>query len=227
MLKLKALVTTALVALFVGTASADTIIKVGLGGTGPDVSYAGGTFSTVDDGNAGTTGNQDTNIEYTGFLDGLLPDILAGASFSLTGVTASGAANVLGGVVVTQATTGGTFSVYDPANVLLLTGTLGSGVITGSTTGSSGSFFDTSIATFTGGALLAYVATTPASLSLSFTNLLSGNAAAMVVNGGVLSNFTANATGNIGGSAVPEPASVALLLSGVLGGAAARRRKSA
>ena len=227
MLKLKLLATALVLALVTSSASADTIIKLGLSGTGgPDVQYVAGVFGTADDGVAGTTGLQNTNSEFTGFLDPLVADILANASFTLAGVTASGAASVVGGVIVSQATTGGTFSLYDPSNVLLLTGVLGNGAITGSTGNSTGSFFNTNNATFTGGSLLAYVATTPAALSLSFTNLLSGNVGAMVVNNGVLGNFVADATGNISGSAVPEPASMALLLSGVLG-AAVRKRKAA
>jgi len=53
----------------VSAVEASTIIKLNLGGVGPDVAMnAQGALSTVDDGVAGTTGNQNTAIEYTGFL---------------------------------------------------------------------------------------------------------------------------------------------------------------
>jgi hypothetical protein len=47
----------------------------------------------------------------------------------------------------------------------------------------------------------------------------------MVVSNNTLQNFSADATGQISASAVPEPASVALLLSGILG-AAVRTKKA-
>ncbi len=64
----------ALVALVFATTSvshAATILKLNLGGVSPDVSMSmvGGSLSTVDDLNPGTLGDQDTAIEYTGFLD--------------------------------------------------------------------------------------------------------------------------------------------------------------
>ena len=53
--------------------NAGTIIKLNLDGTGPDVSLTqAGTFGTTDVGNAATTGNQNTAIEYTDGLDSTL-----------------------------------------------------------------------------------------------------------------------------------------------------------
>jgi hypothetical protein len=226
MFKIKILALTLLVSVLSTSVSAVTIIKFDLGGTGPDVSLTGGVFATVNDGIAGTTGDQNTRLDFTGFLDGLFADInTSTASLSIAGVTVAGLPNILG-TLVTQATTGGTFAVYNPSNTLLLSGTLSAGAIVGSTASGTGSFFNTNIATFTGGSLLAHVATTPAEFSISFTNVLSGNFAGMVVSNNTLQNFSADATGQIAGAPVPEPASVALLLSGVLG-AAVRRRKMA
>lgn len=208
------------------TASAATIIKFNLGGTGPDLSYSSGVLSTINDGNGTTTGDQDTGLEFVGFLDGIFSDIASGASMSIAGITATGLPNLLG-TLVTQATTGGTFNVYSPTNVLLLSGTLGSGAILGSTSASTGSFFNTTVATFTGGSLLTYVLNTPAALSLSFSNVVTDGKPGMVVTPNGLQNFVTDATGQVEGSAVPEPATAALLISGVLGGIAARRKKTA
>ena len=60
----------ALICLVVTSAPANTIIKLNLGGVGPDIGMNGnGQLATVNDGIAGTTGDQNTNIEYTDFLD--------------------------------------------------------------------------------------------------------------------------------------------------------------
>lgn len=224
--RLKLCVLSCFVFLVSSAVSADTIIKFGLGGVSPDVKYEAGVLSTIGDGNAATVGDQDTDVEFVGFLDGVFADIIAGASLSLSGVTANGAATVLGSLVLQQ-TVGGSFSVYSPTNNLLLSGLLTDGVISGSTGSTAGSFFNTTVATFTGGSLLAYVATSPAGFSISFTDIASSGVAGLAVNGRTLGNFTADATGQIeAATAVPEPASMALLVSGVLGGIA-RRRKSA
>ncbi len=80
----KSLIGGALFALLLAISStsyAGTIIKLNLGGVGPDVSMAGGVLGTVSDGNALTVGDQNTAIEFTGFLNPI-PDInLSAASF--------------------------------------------------------------------------------------------------------------------------------------------------
>src|SRR5262245_29077361 len=79
---------------------AATIIKLNLGGTGPDVGMNGvGIFSTINDGNAGSPGDQDTAIEYTGFLD-FIPDVTTNTgSFSMNGLIEVGPAQVFGTLV--------------------------------------------------------------------------------------------------------------------------------
>ncbi len=222
---LKSLLLASLVFLVTSSASAVTIIKFDLGNTGPDLSYSGNVLSTVNDGDASTTGDQNTAIDYVGFLDGSFADILSGASLTLANVTSVGMANV-SGTLVTQATSGGTFDVYSASNVLLLSGVLSDGAIVGSNSSSTGSFFNTTVANFTSGSLLSVVSSSPAAFSISFTNITSraGNFLDVTANG--LQAFTADATGQIEGAAVPEPATVALLLSGVLGGIAKRRRSA-
>ena len=73
--------------------NAATIIKLNLGETGPDVALdQTGMFGTTNDGNAATTGNQNTAIEYTDGLD-FIPDISTNiGSFSLNSLLAVGPA---------------------------------------------------------------------------------------------------------------------------------------
>ena len=81
-------------------------------------------------------GDQLTDIEYTGFLN-FIPDVNTNtASFSLNGLNAVGPANVFGSLVV-QNYTGGVFSLYDPADNLLLQGPMANTTLSG-VLGSSG-----------------------------------------------------------------------------------------
>src|SRR6476469_6445477 len=105
---------------------AATIIKLNLGGVGPDVGMGApaglpaGVLGTVDQtGGPSPAGDQLTDIEYTSFLN-FIPDLNTNtASFSLNGLNAVGAANVFGSLVI-QNYVGGVFSLYDPADNLLL-----------------------------------------------------------------------------------------------------------
>src|SRR5262245_15680801 len=65
-------------------ANGETVLKLSLGNTGPDLAMdASGVLGTTSDGNAGTIGDQDTAIDYTGFLDPLFADVTtSSASFS-------------------------------------------------------------------------------------------------------------------------------------------------
>lgn len=211
-------------------ASAESI-KVPLGDDGsPDVSFDGSVFGTVDDGDASTLGDQNTRILFAGF-GGMFSDDLDGdASFSLDGVVANGAASSALPGVVAQGTTGGTFNLYSANNTLLLSGTLTDGALTGSTNASSGSFFNTVIGNFTGGALLSYFDLHSLNISLAMTDILSGGVVGMHITNGSLDPFNADASGLITGSApaaVPEPASMLLLLSGCSAAFAARKKQKA
>lgn len=211
--------------LFAGSVSAApiTVIEVHLGGVSqPDVQLSGGVFGTIDDGAAGTTGNQNTDVLFDALLSGQT-DIVSGASFTLSGVTLSGSASAAG-PIISQNTTGGSFSLYDSSNALLLSGTLGDGTIFGSDTSSIGSFFNTTVGSLTGGSLLAFLPDLGVSLGFSLGTVTTGNASGMDIVNNNISNFTANGTGLV--DVVPEPASMTLLLSGLLGGVAARRKKN-
>ncbi len=215
-----------LLAMSVQPAAADTILKFGLSEIGPDILYENGSLFTRDDGNAGTLGDQNTALNFTGFLDTLLTDISGGASFTLDSVTAVGGAS-MNGVLISQQTEGGTFSVWDASNNLLLSAELGEGSINGTDDVGTGSFFNTEVVNFTGGSLLNFVAPSPGGISLALASILTnGNPGLDVVNG-VLQDFTANADGLITGEPVPEPSTVALLLSGLVGGVARRKKRKA
>src|ERR1700754_3283540 len=127
----------ALLCVAVSATQAATILKLNLGGVGPDVGMgppAGqpiGVLSTVDQtGGPSPAGDQLTDIEYTSFLN-FIPDINTNtASFSLNGLNAVGPANLFGTLVI-QNFNGGLCSLYDPADVLLLQGPMGNSVLSG------------------------------------------------------------------------------------------------
>jgi hypothetical protein len=192
-----------------------TIIKLNLGGTGPDVGMNGaGIFSTVNDGNAGTPGDQDTAIEYTGFLD-FIPDITTNTgSFSMNGLNEVGPAAVIGGTLVVQNFIGGVFNLYDPANNLLLSGPMGNSAVTGVLgPPGTGALFTTSLTTVTGGSLQAYIAPGSVSLSLNMTNVNGGAGLSVAGGGPQLNPFVADAADNIAAdfSGVPEPTTISLV----------------
>ena len=222
----KSLLTAATLLCMAGPSNADTILKFGLSETGPDVEYDGTTFSTVDDGDASTLGEQNTGFNFTGPLDGVIADIFANASFTLSNVLASGAAQVVSNTVV-QASTGGSFSAYDENNNLLLSGSIADGALTGSTGSSTGSYFNLNTVTFTGGSLLPFLIADSGGISIAMSGILSqGGVPSLVVNNGVLAPFSGNSTGLVDGQgAIPEPATALLLVSGAIG-AAIRRRKA-
>ncbi len=204
-------------------AQAGTILKLDLGGLGPDIGMSGGVVSTVNDGDAATTGDQDTAVQFTDFLDSI-PDINTHiASFSLSGMTASGPVTQLGSLAI-QNFTGGQISLFDPSNNTLLTATLTNSVLTG-TIGSPGSasIFTTSLSSPTGGSLASLIVPGSLSLSISLTNVNGG--AGLAVSDGVLQPFIGDASVLIAGNQInaPEPTAFALLAFGAVGLIARRR----
>src|SRR5262249_38477896 len=148
-----------------------------LGSVGPDVSMNGaGVFGTVSDGIAATTGDQDTDVEFTGLLDGLFPDITStNASFSMSSLVEVGPATVASGTVVVQNFIGGTISLYDPANTLLLSGALTSSTVSGVIgPPGTGALFTTTLSSATGGTLAPLIAPGSVSLSMNMTNVNGG-----------------------------------------------------
>jgi hypothetical protein len=202
---------------FTASTQAGTIIKLSLGSdASADVEFSGGSsgvFGTVDDGNGATTGDQSTAIEFGDFLDGSQPDVMTTtASFTLDNLTASGAPSTFGPLVI-QNFTGGTLSLYNPANVLLLSGTLANSALTGPIgPPATGALFTTSFATVTGGALQNNIVANSLTVSMSFSDINGG--AGFSVGGGpsaVLNSFQADATLNIAAQQIPEPVAAMLI----------------
>jgi len=208
---------------------AGTILKLNLGNIGPDMSMVGGVLGTANDGVAATVGNQNTAIEYTDFLNPI-PDVNTSiASFTLSGVTAVGSPNVT--AVVSQNFNGGSLSLYDPSNTLLLSGTLGSSSLVG-TRGPPGTaaVFSTTFGTVTGGALAPFIIANSLSISMNLTNVNGGAGLSLGQGGEILNGFTADSFVNVGGNAtdlgggLPEPGTLLLALTAMLAGVAVRRR---
>lgn len=224
-------------------AMAETIVKLDFGTTGtvgPDIELENGILSTVNDGVAGTPGDQDTSVTFHGFVVGTEGDITPPnqGSYSLSGVSMVGSPFVVNqGLfsLVTQQTTGGTFELYGTNGDVLLTATLQDGSLHGTTGASAtGGFLTANLGTFTGPAssdLFNQLAPNTASLAISLTDVSSPNGAPGLSVGAneLLQNFSADATANIGadniGVGLPEPTSISMALFGVLGILGFRRRR--
>ncbi len=205
---------------------AGTIIKLNLGEVGPDVSFTqAGVFGTIDDGNAATIGNQNTAIEFADGLDDI-PDIGTNVgSFTLSGLAAVGPAQVFGTLLI-QNFAGGSFNLYDPANVLLLSGTLSASTLTGVVgPPGTGSVFSTGPMTVTGGTLLPRIVPNTLSLSLTLTNVNGGAGLSVGNTAPILQPFTADSTVAMAATVVPEPATFALFAFGGLTAIGLRMRR--
>jgi hypothetical protein len=208
--------------------SAATIIKLNLGSVGPDITMNGaGILSTASDGIGTTTGDQNTDIEFTGFLDGPNPDITTtDASFSLAGLATSGPATTFGSLVI-QPFLGGTFSLYNSANTLLLQGPLTSSALTGvlgPPGGGTGSLFTTTLGNVTGGSLLPLLLPGSVTLSMNLSNVSGGAGFSLPPGNGAIAPFVADASANIGADPIPEPTSALLLIFGLVAAAGVAKR---
>lgn len=234
----------ALLSVFAASVSAETIIKQTLGATGPDIEMIDGVLSTVDDGNVGTPGDQQTSISFHGFVEGQAgvvdispPDQ---GSFTLDGIVAVGSPVVQDrGIFTTveQQTTGGTFEVYGKDGEVILTGTLANGFLSGTSgAAATGGFITANLASFTGPSdpglnyLFSLLDPNSASLAVSLTDVSGPNGEpGLSVTNGAVDNFTADAIASIGAEALnnplPEPASSVLALMAMLGALGFRNRR--
>jgi hypothetical protein len=226
-----------LVLLLTAHASQAAIVKLDLAKSpgpdlGPDIVYTGAVLATPSDGNALTTGSQDTAIVFGDFLSPFVPTT---GSYSLHNLTTNGPATTVGvpgGTLVFQPMKNGDFQLYDSGNVNLLDVdlTTSSTLLTGSLNSSTGGLITVTNATVVGGTLAPLIVSNSISFSMAFSNILTGGTtgALVVGGGGILQPFTASATKEIGGEpsdlGVPEPSSAVLLALGSLCGAIIRRR---
>jgi hypothetical protein len=221
----------ALVASLASVSHAGTIIKLNLGNVGPDIHMdASGVLSTVDQ-TAGPppTGDQLTNIEYTDFLN-FIPDVNANvASFSLSGLQRDvGGAQLTFGLAI-QGFHGGTFSLYDASDNLLLTGPIVTAALAGVTAPpGTGSLFTTSLGNVTGGSLAGLIQPGSVSISMNLGTVNGGLGFSTLPGPGginVLQPFQADASALISANAIPEPASLMLIAAGaVISSGCGRRR---
>lgn len=200
---------------------AGTIIKLDLSGVQTiDVEYSGGptgVYSTSDDGVAGTTGDQDTAILYTGFLSS---NPATTGSYTLSGATASGTA-VVTGTDVNQPLSGGNFKLFDSTNTLLLNVNLGLSQIHGNLNSNLGAEFSITNGTVVGGTLAPQLVATSIGTSMTLSDI----SGLFIDGGGYLGSFFADATKIITATqAVPEPATFFLALGVLIVPAMLRRR---
>src|SRR5687768_12657051 len=139
----------ALVLCSLQVANAGTIIKLSLGSDATaDYQFSGGpvgVMSTINDGVGGTPGDQDTAIEFLDFLSSF-PNIPAGASYTLSGLTAVPPATVFAGYVF-QDLAGGTFELWDDLNNPLLSVALTTSTIVAQVGNPSGAVLTTTLGT--------------------------------------------------------------------------------
>jgi hypothetical protein len=216
------------VSLLVPSARAGTIIKLGFGTDSlPDMQLAEGVLSSFDDGAGATSGEQNTQVSFLGVLAGVSPVEGDRASFTLDQVTLTGEPIVIGGTVL-QLTTGGEFQLYDPSNLLLLSGSLGAGTLSGPIANSAtGAFLTAEFGAFTGGSLLPVLSeagVVRSTFSIGLTNVNDGAGLGLSPDNSQLLPFSADATASIGGQ-VPEPASLVLATLAGLAVLSPRRRR--
>ena len=219
----------ALTMLFIEASQADaeTVLQFDFGASAAngDLSLATG-FGTVDDADNSTPGNQTSSVSFTGFLDPMYADILANGSVTFDGIGLQGIPVVVGNSIF-QSTSGGNFSVFDDQGDLLLAGTLSSGLLSGEVGSSTASFFTTAPISFGGGVLSPHLGSPASGVSLALNSVDSGGTAGLVVSGNSLSAFSADATGQLEATAVPEPAAFGALAGLLILGLRRSRRRPA
>ncbi|HEY3392801.1 MAG TPA: PEP-CTERM sorting domain-containing protein [Lacipirellulaceae bacterium] len=216
----------AVIGVFASTAPAGTIMKLSPGNSASHIEFDAGVLSTVDDGNGATTGEHNTAVDFQGFLESI-PDIAsADASVTVSGITKAGSATIFPNQLMLQNFTGGTVSLYDAANTLLLSGSLKSSTLAGSLgpTGANDALFTTSFNIITGGTLAHGIDPSSVTFKMNIGGINEG--AGLGAPESMLSPFTANALLTITGELpVPEPGTYLLLAVGMaIAGFWARQR---
>jgi hypothetical protein len=220
----------ALFSLAASSLSAATIIKLNLGGIGPDVEMPASPgpleLKTRNDAIPATTGDQNTDVEFVGILDGNADITTTDASFTLSGLTPTPGPATSFPPLMIQNFTGGSFTLYAPNNSILLSGTLANSALTGVVGplgGGTGALFTTTFGSITGGSLSAGLVPSSLTLSMNLSGVNGGNGFALSPNNFLLP-FVADASVNISAD-VPEPAAMTLVLIGLAAAACSRRRR--
>lgn len=207
--------------LFAQSAQAGTIIKLSLGDDPtPDVEFDGAIFSTIDNGDGATPGEQNTAVEFLDFLSSHPPIPTAIASYTVSGVTAVTPATVLFGSLVIAEFTGGSFALYDDLGGLLLSADLDDSALSGPLgPPATGALFTTTFATVTGGSLAPLIDPNTISLSISMTDINGGLgfSTSSGLGGDFLDPFEADVTENIAAEQIPEPATAVLAMLALAG----------
>jgi hypothetical protein len=225
--------TSAVLALLLTFNASAAIIKLDLAKTpapdlGPAIEYVGSVLGTPLDGNGITTGDQDTAIVFGDFLSALPA---TRGSYSLHGLGANGPATTVfipgpNITVVSQSLSGGSFQLYDSANVKLLDVSLASSnsVLSGTAgpASTTANVFSITNGTVVGGTLASQIASNTISFSFALTNISGGG---LAVASNVLAPFTASATKEIAANPVPEPSAAVLIVLGSLWSLLRRRGK--
>jgi hypothetical protein len=216
---------------------AATVIKLNLGADSDnDIQMSAGQFSTVDDGNLGTTGYQNTDIDFSDFLSPF-PDIAsAHASFSLSGLTPAGNSTTFSGWLVEQDFLQGEMALYAPDNTLLLSADLSASAVTGplGTPGLQGLFL--ARGDVTGGVLKPYLNANSLSVRMKLPSINAGGGFSVSPSpsfpvpdqySAPLNPFAAGATVEIRALPVPEPISLVMppVAGALLAGSTRCRRR--
>jgi hypothetical protein len=203
------------------TTRAATILKLDLVPSGHDIQLDGGLLSIIDDADSSTVGGRNTNITFEGPLDQFADIINERASISLHGVVLHGIPTVLSGIVV-QPTVGGTVSIWDDLNGLLLEADLNIGSIIGPLgSTATGAFTNLNLGTITGGSLASHFIPESYSIAFAFTNVNDGVGFSVTAND--LNDFLASSTADIDAIPVPEPPTGVLLAACITLGLLASR----
>jgi hypothetical protein len=213
---LRILAICAVIGVVASATQAGTILKLNPDTTASNIKFDAGILSTVDDLNAGTTGEQNTAVDFQGFLSGI-PDIPPlSASVTLNGITRVGSATVFPFGLMMQNFSGGNVSIYDASNTLLLSGSLNASTLAGAV-GPPGTdaLFTTTFNHVTGGSLAPQIGPETVALKMNITAVNGGSGFTVATEGSVLNPFMAEALLTITGEQpIPEPTAALLLAFG-------------
>jgi hypothetical protein len=222
---IRVIAVVAIFGVFASAAAAGTIMRLSPGESASHIKFESNVLTTASDGNATTTGEHNTAVQFQGILEDVQDIPLPNASVTISGITRVGLATVFPNQLMMQNFTGGTVSLYDESNTLLLSGSLKASTLAGSlgATGANDGLFTTSFNVVTGGTLRGRLRPDSITLKMNIRDINEG--AGLSAPGRVLEPFTGDALLTITGE-VPEPGTFLLMLAGmgIVGSWIGRRR---